>query len=213
MNFDFLKNTVLKNEQKEVRITGRTKQELNPTNGASLRLFKDGSIYPSQELVDKYNLEYTKDKSGNGFDVFSSKDWNMYPSENTQHVVFINAIPKSENRVDLFGSAREVNGEFTSVMEQGSKTFGEILINMIQDTYGIILFENSKYVDLMIVEDISIPASDGIYFIPKMVNKGENKGSMTTVRRENIIVNPLTLFKVEDKVETTVEVEETADVV
>lgn len=213
MDFSFLKNTELTPIEvpaKKVGNNGRVAQERNPTNGASLRLFKDGSVYPSQEVADKYNLEYTKDKSGNGFDIFSSNDWSQYPKD-AQPVMFISATAKSNPRVDLFGSAREVNGELTSVMTQGSKTFGVELIKMIESTYNTTLFTEQKYVDLQIIEDISMPGSlNGVSYIPKTVNKGEHVGMLTTERRDNAVINPLAIYinNNEPSVEESVEVEE-----
>lgn len=192
MNFNFLNTvSIAKVEETPKAKVGKVAQERNPTNGASIRLFKDGSIYPSQKLVDDYQLEYSKDKSGNGFDIFSSTNWNQYPKD-TENVVFITAIPKSNSRVDLFGQAREVNGELTSVMKQGSKTFGLELIPMLESVYGIKLFADSKYVDLVIVEDVTL--KQDIVYVPKMVMKGEYKGTMTTERRENVTLMPLAIF-------------------
>jgi len=193
-NFDFLKNTTLNKVESDVRITGKTGGRKAtpkvPDNGASLRLFKDGSIYPSLEAVGKYDLEYAGN-SGNGFDVIDSRVWSQYPQDATP-VLFIAAVPKKSGLVDLFASAKE---EKTSVLTQGSKTFGPELQVMIEGVYGVQLFENGeKYVDLVIVEDVELPALDGIYNVPKMITKGENKGQMTTKRRENITVNPLALF-------------------
>lgn len=200
MNFDFLSNITINKVEEPVKQTskGRVAQEKNPQSGLTLRLFKDGSIYPSQELVDKYNLEYTKDKSGNGFDVFPSTNWNQYPKD-AENVVFISVVPKNSARVDLFSQAREVNGELTSVMNQGSKTFGLELIPMLESAYGVKLFEDKKYVDLQVVEDVAI--NQDIVYVPKMVMKGEQKGMMTTERRENVVLHPLAIISNDTKVE------------
>ena len=195
MNFDFLNNVTIAQPVIEHKVTTTRKAvEKSPTNGADLRLFKDGSIYPSQELVNAYELEYNANKSGNGFDVFTSLDWNQYPS-NAEAVVFIASIPKSETRVSLFSSAREVNGELTSVLAQGSKTFGTELITMLQQTYENSLFTDNKYIDLVIVEDVELNLD--IVYVPKPINKGVNKGMMSTERRENVVLHPLALFTVE----------------
>lgn len=223
MNFDFLKETKL-NKVEDVRkgepSKGRVVIERNPTNGASLRLFKDGSIYPSQEVVDKYYLEYGLDHLNNGFDIIDSRQWNQYPQD-AQPVVFIAAVPKKSGLVDLFASAKK---EDVSVMSQGSKTFGPTLIQMLEEVYGYKpaigeepffndIFNGKKYIDLLIVEDVTLPSLDGIYNVPKTVAKGEKKGQQTTKRRENIVVNPLTIFVdnavQEIKVSILEEVEET----
>ena len=207
MNFDFLKNTTLTVVEKTVAktSTGKTAMQRNPTNGASLRLFKDGSVYPSQDVVTKYKLEYSnfvpnnntlgyeEYVTPNGFDVIDSRTWAQYPQD-AQPVVFIAAVPKKSGLVDLFSSAKV---EGTSVMTQGSKTFGLELITMLQEVYNVELFTTQKYVDLTIVDNVELPSLDGIYNVPKTVAKGENKGMITTKRRENITVNPLALFTVE----------------
>ena len=200
MNFDFLKNTTLNKAEEKTqtvnKLAGRKSVERNPTNGASLRLFKDGSIYPSEQCAGKYSLEYGSfvlpdTQNGYGFDVIDSRKWNQYPQD-AQPAVFIAAVDKKAGLVDLFASAKLEN---TSVMTQGSKTFGPELITMLQEVYEVEnLFATQKYVDLIIVEDVTLPSLDGIYNVPKMVAKGENKGQMTTKRRENITVNPLALF-------------------
>lgn len=191
-NFNFLKNVeIAKVEETPKAKVGKVAQERNPTNGASLRLFKDGSMYPSVELVAKYNLEYNKEKTGSGFDIFSSTNWNQYPKDQ-ENVVFITATAKSNARVDLFSIARETNGELSSVLTQGSKTFGLELIPMLESTYNTTLFANAKYVDLVIVEDVAI--TQDIVYVPKMVMKGEHKGTMTTERRENVTLMPLAIF-------------------
>lgn len=195
MNFDFLKNTALTVVEKTVAkaSTGKTAMQRNPTNGASLRLFKDGSVFPSLEAVGKYDLEYFG-TTGNGFDVIDSRKWAQYPA-GAQAVVFIAAVPKKSGLVDLFASAKV---EGTSVLTQGSKTFGMELITMLQEVYGVEdLFATQKWVDLSIVDNVAMPTEDGIYNVPKTVGKGENKGMVTTKRRENITVNPLALFTVE----------------
>lgn len=214
MDFSFLKNTTLNKVEEKTQATNKNtstkKLERNPTNGASLRLFKDGSIYPSQECVDNYDLEYnertlttTSPTDGNGFDIIDSRQWNMYPEDATP-VVFIAAVPKKSGLVDLFASAKK---EGISVMTQGSKTFGPTLIQMLEEVYNVELFKDSKYVDLVIVEDTAMTAEDGIYNVPKTVAKGENKGMMTTKRRENITVNPLALFTQPTQEEDNVEEE------
>lgn len=210
MNFDFLKAVTINKVEEPIKQTskGRVAQEKNPQSGLTLRLFKDGSIYPSQELVDTYNLEYTKDKSGNGFDIFSSSNWNQYPKD-AENVVFITATSKSNARVDLFSIARTVNGVLTSIMNQGSKTFGLELIPMLESTYGVSLFSDKKYVDLQVVEDVAI--NQDIVYVPKMVNKGEHKGAMTTERRENVVLHPLAIISNDSKEELKVEELETVN--
>jgi hypothetical protein len=207
MNFDFLNNiTINKVEEAPKKTsTGRVATPKNPESGLTMRLFKDGAIYPSQELVDTFNLEYNSNKTGNGFDVFSANNWNQYP-EGADNVVFISATPKSNSRVDLFSQARVVDGELTKVMEQGSKTFGLELIPMLESTYGTKLFEDKRYVDLVVVNTTSI--QQDVVYVPKMVMKGEHKGTISTERRENVTLYPLAIMTNEVEQPEMAEVEE-----
>lgn len=193
--FDFLKNVSVASNKKESKRGERvySSQELNPTNGADLRVFKDGRVYPSEALVKQDNLEYGSE-NGQAYDVFASKQWAWFPSD-VQAVVFIAAVPKTAPKADLFKEAQDN----TSVLDQGSKTFGKNeLIQMLADAYteGSVdkLFGESKYVDLVIVRDVTVETPDGIYLIPKKVSRGEDKGKPTFQRRENITLNPLGLF-------------------
>lgn len=222
--FDFLNISVQPNAEKSVVKTakggGKAAQERNPTNGAHLRLFKDGRLYPSAELVAKFNLEYTDiaTKGGNGFDVTESSRWTNTAS-NPNTCIFISAIPKAEPKVDLFGSTtyfgpkdelpegKKVGDAASSAITQGPATFGKKLIVMLREAYNLDstivegteggidpLFGEKNHVDLFIAEKYPVTLPDGIYYLPKQVSSGENKGEWTVVRRENITMFPLVVF-------------------
>lgn len=218
MSLSFLKGITLKSneEVKPAFITtkaARPSIDRSPVN-ADLRVFRDGSIYPSKALVEKFNLEYVgKDHvysegqaQVNGFDIVSSK---TFP--NTSHLeasfLLIGVVPKSLPKVDVFGSTTYVsekdvekdstlvlNAAKSSVLDQGANTFGkEALIPMLKEVYGFEFGENDKFVDLIIVSDQPLVTSDGNYFIPKRITRGEKKGQLDIVVRQNIDLFPLVL--------------------
>lgn len=183
---------------------GRRKQ-WNPTGGMKIRLWKDGSIYPSQELVDRFSLEYgpkPADKepmSGNALDIFDSRDLPRFDTGGTT-VIGVNITPKSSSKPDVFGSTTyEKDGTpKSSVMEQGAATFGEkTLIPMLKTIYGVELTDEQSYVDLVFLgqgdTDTTTPEEAGktpwalslqVCNMPKTYIKGEKAGQLTSVRRE-----------------------------
>jgi len=209
-NFSFLSQIQLLDNSPTTR---RRFGEKNPTNGAHLRVFSDGYIYPSQEFVDKYNLEYTN-KDGavsNGIDFTPSNKWGAYP-EGNPNVLFFSIVRKDQPKVDLFSSTNynEDGTPKASVMDQGTPTAGLKLIELLQETYGIEdLFANNSSIDLMIVEDAGINSPDNIYFLPKVITRGEKKGQWTSIRRENTTLYPVTIYTEEIPLP---EIEDIADV-
>jgi len=164
---DFLANVTISDD--EASASGRKggpRKERNP-EGMAIRVFKDGSVYPSSELVAHFDLEYKqallKEKvalplkegetevkysnrfevegaPGNGFDVI---DTDKYPSFKVggNRILIISPTSKASPKVDLFGSTTyEDNGTPKSdVLSQGAKTFGkDELIGMIEEVYGIV---------------------------------------------------------------------------
>lgn len=196
MNFDFLRNVQLSVPETKTKAEkpGRTSVIKNP-EGLTLRVFANGKIYPSQELVDMFNLEYpTKDSinPNNGLDVFKSTDWGMFPVNAPQKYIFVAPVSKVSPKIDLFGSVKynEDGTPVNSVMEQGGGTFGEQLLEMITEIYGITL-EKGSFIDMEVNADVIVTSPNDVYFIPKTVARGEKKGQITVVRRELITVMPL----------------------
>jgi hypothetical protein len=193
------------------------RKEWNPTT-ADIRIWGDGSVYPSQALVTKYGLDFTarildeatgkwkNEAGGFGFDVFDTKN---YAAIQNARFVAIAAAPRSEGRIDLFGSCSyhsqkdalegtlpegaKVGEPVTSVFDQGSNTFGKGLLVLLNEAYGVTLNEEG-FIDLEIkgVPDANgveqpfrNPNNSPIYMIPKVVSKGDKAGEPTYVRREN----------------------------
>lgn len=192
MNFDFLRNVELTTP--EIAKAGRTSADKIPV-GLRIRVFANGKIYPSKELVDIFSLEYAPKDSEEirkGFDVFSSKGWPMYPVNAQEHCIFVAAVSKRAAKVDLFAQVGyDENGEpKTSVTEQGGGSFGVQFLEMVKDVYNIEI-EKGSYRDFEFRTDLQIKSSNDVYFIPKTVARGENKGQVTLIRREYTPVIPL----------------------
>ncbi len=183
MDYNFLRNVTLVD-------TGRLRQpkEKNPT-GIAVRVFASGEVYPSQELVDKYNLEYlNKDVEGNfGIDIVDSINWT--PTATFPRMIMFGFTPKKEAKVDLFGSCRwnDDGTPKSTVLTQGAKS--EVLLDLVRQM-GY-LNDEQKYVDLQIVEEFPVKTENGIAYIPKIMERGEKKGEQTYERRENVTFYPV----------------------
>jgi hypothetical protein len=222
MNFNF--NNITVQEKVIVRGTGRVATPRNP-DGMRIRLFKDGSVYPSKELTVKYDLEYVNkdwDNQGNGIDVVDSRAWTQYP-EGADNYIFITFTPKDASKVDLFAHTKydDSLNPISSVLDQGSKR--PELVEMIREVYNLpisetdtieidnpyvdTLFGELNYVDLDVHVNVELPVSTNIFYLPKKVMKGVKRGQDDYVRRENSIFHPLTVSVIQ--VEQEAEVEET----
>lgn len=171
--------------------TGRIRQpkERNP-KGLTVRVFANGEVYPSEELVKKYNLEYVNKESTEaafGIDVVDSSEWT--PMANQPRVLLFGFTPKSEVKIDLFGSCKfnEDGSPKAQVLTQGPVS--ETLVELVR-SMGF-LTEEQKYVDLTILEQYPVSTKDGLAYIPKTVRKGERKGEKTYERRENVKFFPV----------------------
>jgi len=224
ITFDFLAEMPLKEIDKSpVNVIGGKV----PSPGADFRLFSDGSIYPSQERIDKDNLEFQKKESGlpeYGYDVFVSTDWSQFTSDVS--FVCIAKASKHLGKVDLFGSAKyNKDGTPKSSVANQKTTAGNDLITYLEKVYceaGEKLFDNRTFVDLKINYNSPVKETETkIYHLPKIIQKGKNAGQPTYERRESIQIFPLEIvetaasssgsfkpehktdFKTEEKVEKT----------
>ena len=207
-NFDFLNTVTLTEVPVKATKVGATKIQRNP-EGLTLRVFASGKIYPSQELVAKFSLEYeVKGLSNisNGMDVFKSIDWPMFPTSAPDKYIFVGIVPKNLPKVDLFGQVgyEEDGSPKSSVLEQGGGSFGIQLLEMIKEVYWIEI-EKGQFVDFEIKEDVKIKSSNDLYFVPKTVARGEKKGEITVVRRESIDIMPLVPVSISTDAKITTE--------
>lgn len=147
MSLSFLQT--IKVEDGPKRKGGGLRKDWNPTLPLAIRVWKDGSVLPSQGLLERFDLEYRpkppEDKElakayvyGNGFDVFSSKDSKQFTSE--VPLVWISPAAKNLLKVNLFASTgyNEDGTSTSSVMDQGAVTYGKnTLLPMLKDVYGV----------------------------------------------------------------------------
>lgn len=166
----FLKDITLVGAEKPKRAASVSSKDYNPAEDRmAIRLFYDGSVFPSTALVDRFNLEYAtrevdntplepivaggeaqgvgapepakvryKDVTGNGFDVADTNEFKSFVSP--QRLLVVAVTPKAELKVDLFSSTgyEEDNTPSSSVLTQGSATFGKsVMIPMVEEVYGL----------------------------------------------------------------------------
>jgi hypothetical protein len=193
------------NPTKEVKTkeVSTPRVEKTPTNGADFRILANGKVYPSQQFVDEFGLEYTNKDSGiisKGLDLFDSAHWGAYPKEGTPRLLLGYTYLQSEPKIELFAGLRynEDNTPVSSVMEQGT-VIKEDTRNMMAQALGYDSWESmigeAQYVDFYMVRNVgtSLTMPDGIYNIPKMVERGEKKGEWSYIRREKLNVLPIVL--------------------
>lgn len=201
---EFLKNAKLAANETVKPATARTltAKSRNPET-ADIRVYKDGSVYPSVALVAEFNLNYVPkdtEPKGTAFDVFKSTDYintQSWPAD--QKVIFIAAVDRAEGKAELFGRTT-YNAEThapSDVLTQGAATFGKELLEYISEVYGETIAEPvegqpapDNFIDLVIVRDSPFNTENGIYFIPKTVSRGVEKGKADMIRRENITLFP-----------------------
>lgn len=171
------------------------KEPLPELTGMCIRLMSDGAIYPSEELVKKFNLEYTsKDNiEGCGLDVWCSWNWSFLKDFTTK-CIFISPITryndkgKATPKISLFGTCKydDNDNPRTSVLTQGSKVFGEqYLQSWITEAYGTFVTDDCQYIDFELVST-GIKSEDGLYYIPKEKTNKDGEKKPTYERRENL---------------------------
>lgn len=208
-DLSFLSNITLKEVPVKV---AKTSSKYKAPEDADLRVYASGKIFPSQEFVDKYNLEYgpreevveegktTAVVVGNGLDIFKSSDWPMVEGMLPQEMLFITVVPKNEPKVDLWGSCKydDKGNPKSSVMTQGSNSFAKNnLVGYIADVLGV-SWEAVEYVDLVMATEHPVRSQRGVYHLPKTITSGPRKGHPDVIRRENIDVFALVLAEKEE---------------
>lgn len=210
---DFLKSVSLDETviKAAARGAGGHRKEWSPTTPLSIRVWKDGSVFPSQDLVERFDLEYGDKplaksidpaeteavqakwvQPGSAFDVFDSKDFPVFKTP--RRLILANVVPKAQGKSDLFSSVGwgEDGKILNSVMTQGSNTFGKSdLLPMLKEVYGIELNDENPHVDLIVIGQDGEKAmkhfaiEKGFCFVPKKYSRGKEKGKDTVVRRED----------------------------
>ncbi len=210
----FLQKVVVKGEMKT---STRAHVVKAPAAGADLRVYANGTVYPSEDFVKLFNLEYQPkvvhvfasetageepikklkygENAGNGLDIFESNNYGAI--ESPQNFIVLAAVSRKEGKLDLFRGCDydEAGNPKQSVLVQGSSTFAKtVLIPMLEKVYGVKLDkETAPFVDLKVVGhgdkfDLPIRNDNGssVYNLPKALARGDNKGQVLTVRRENV---------------------------
>lgn len=181
----FLKTSKVEDVAAPVRVgTPGVRKQRNPNPAIlAIRVWKDGSVYPSQALVAKFDLEYADAKitketlplkdgettpgikrtyefpngTGNGMDVIDSREWNQYKASGD--MLFVGVLPKNQPKVDLFGQTAydDATGKpKSSVLDQGTQTFGKtVLLPLIKEVYNIELTEEQEFVDMGVFESLT----------------------------------------------------------
>lgn len=197
-DFSFLDNIQL-TEVQPTSTRKTTKAEANPTE-ADLRLFADGSLYPSLALIKEFNLEYLEDGAEGvelGFDLIDSKFWGMVPDKIERFLAIATVSKHEAPKPMLFGKARKTDGKpVQSVADQGSTASGNLLVEYLNDVYGFEFAEGQEYVDLTIDRTHPIQAANGIYNIPRTVRKGPKAGEVTSTRREGCQIYPISVGQI-----------------
>lgn len=221
----FLSSSKIEDIQVKTGRTGGPRKEWNPPPAViAIRVWKDGSIFPSQAAVDKFALEYRtavvkkeaiakKDSdpegeqkfrnvydypegAGNGFDVINSKVWPGFQGDGA--MLFVAAVSKTEGKVDLFSQVAYDNdgNPKVSVMDQGSATFGsKSLIPMLEDVYGIVFNKAAT--------DESEAITTGVEFVDLLIveeiTEGDQSFNITEHFSRPILFCPKTVARGEDK--------------
>lgn len=160
----------------------------------AIRIWKDGSIFPSKKLVEWFGLEY-RDKGaeaqGNGLDVFSSEKLPIFKAP--KPLLVINVVDRDKPRIDLFGTVGydEAGEPTSSVLDQGATTFGtKTLLPLIKELYGV---EPNKtgFIDLIVLgadgadatEKFDVAGEKNFVYVPKTVSRGGKVGLGSYVKR------------------------------
>jgi len=222
MSLDFLKDIKV-DEPVAKRSGGGSRKAWNPTEGLAIRVWKDGGVFPSETLIDLFDLEYQPKAAvhqGKGLDVFPSAQATFFKAP--KPLILINVVDKDKPRIDLFGQVGYVTepqeGEpeleegvnvgdpTTTVFDQGAKTFGaKSLLPMIKEVYDVEPNEQG-YIDLVVLgqdgtdaaQPFALPEGKTFCHLPKQISRGEAAGTPIYVKREYprlYILYPATLLE------------------
>lgn len=220
----FLNEVVIEEVIKEKKPVGGPKKAWSPADDfMGIRVWKDGSVYPSKLLVDTFDLEYRTaiinagadgkartlefpDGTGNGLDVIDTRKWEQY--KHNQHCILIGVTPKNQPKISLFGSTKynEDGTPVSSVLNQGAATFGaSTLLPLVSEIYNIVPSEEEGFIDLFVdtTVNLKVLSPSGNFFFPKLITKGADQGKSDYERRENVDIFGLIPASFMEQTETT----------
>lgn len=226
-DLSFLKKATVAEPVATTRSGGGSTLVKLPVEGAHLRVFKNGRVYPSEKLAEDFGLHYLPKQEiidpegnmevsvvGNGLDIFSSDDWKQVQGLE-ERILFVAAIKRQEKpgklapKMDLFGSCQYKEGlPATDIYTQGPSTFGKTrLVHMLADVYGV-NWDESKFVDVVISFENEMPKTiENVYQLPKLIQRGDNQGKAEYIRRENLNIYPIFVLEAPEVVEAPVKEE------
>ena len=210
---NFLDDVVVENVEAGVTRSTAKKQYNPDPKFLGIRIWKDGSVYPSVAATKEFDLEYPnatatelpqKDgtkktiftvvgNQGNGLDIIDVRVWGQITSAKKDFIA-VGISPKNSPKIDLFGMTRydDKGKALTSIMDQGSETFGKkTLLPLIKELYGVEPNEEG-FIDLAIGTESNggknLRSVNGLELLPKKVSRGDEKGKQDYSKRENIDV-------------------------
>lgn len=192
--FDFLMSATILDVADSKKTPVSTKKNRTPS-GLAIRVFRDGSVWPSLELVSQFQLEYphaviskeaiplpegshpaaepeyktviTVAEPGNGFDVFKSIDAAQFSAFGK--MLIVSPVSRKAGKVDLFASTtynKETGEPLSNVIDQGAKTFGaDVLLPMIKEMYGLELTKEDE-IDYIDLTFVANPATGQPWGLP-----------------------------------------------
>ena|SRR5450631_4228051 len=200
------------------RSGGGARKAWNPDGDEilAIRIWKDGSVFPSKKLVEWFGLEYRDKESathGNGLDVFSSASLPIFKSP--KPLLIINVVDKEKPRIDLFGTVgydgdkgSPTGKPISSVLDQGACTFGlNTILPLIKELYDVEPNETG-FIDLIVLgadgadatKSFDVAGEKNFIYVPKPFTKGKKAEEKlgTYVRREYprlYVLYPATLME------------------
>lgn len=203
-NFNFLNNlapAVIEEKQRVPKTSIKAVPE-----GVDFRISLTGNIYLSDKFVEEFNLQYVhKDNAdkGNGIDIVESWQWSQYPKD-APDVLFFAISNRKYPKLDLYNSTKynedgTPKGDvLTQIQKVDLNIVFKALFNCEYNEETVKEHAPNGYLDLVLVRGIDFTPSNGKFYLPKEVSRGENKGEYTTSLRENVNLYPVTIFEVSD---------------
>lgn len=196
---------------------GGPRKQRNPNPALiAVRVWADGSVYPSQAAVTKFDLEYkdavvkkedgqkTKYEfptgQGNGLDLIDTRVWQQFQGGAG---LLVAVVPKGSPKVDMFSTVNyDAEGKPKSTaMDQGAQTFGqEVLIPAIEEIYGLEFARSARAAK---EGAPAVEAREGLAYVDleifEELGEGEEKINITEMFSKDILFVPKRITRGADK--------------